>query len=60
MASHSRGAYIVKEPDRGGETFVAGLAARLAALDWCGQAFVVTLPVKDLNDLHRHVGASKL
>lgn len=49
--------WIVKEPDRGGETFIAGLAARLAALTWRGEAKVITLgDAKDLNDLHRTAG----
>jgi len=46
--------WIIKEPDRGGSTFVAALATRLRELSWRGEARVVTLPVKDLNDLHRH------
>jgi hypothetical protein len=50
--------WILKDPDQGGETFIAGLGQRLEALGWPGQAFVVSLPVKDLNDLHRAHGAS--
>jgi putative DNA primase/helicase len=46
--------YVVREPDRGGETFVAGVAAQLAHLGWRGAAFEVRLPdAKDPNDLHR-------
>jgi hypothetical protein len=41
--------YIVREPGRGGETFVTKLGARLAAIGWRGSAFIVVLPVKDLN-----------
>jgi hypothetical protein len=48
--------YVVKEPDRGGETFIAGVAARLRTLGWTGQGFSVVLPAKDLNDLHREAG----
>jgi putative DNA primase/helicase len=50
--------WIVKEPEQGGQTFVAGLAQRLTALDWRGNARVVSLPAKDLNDLHRECGDS--
>lgn len=48
--------WIIQEPDRGGSTFVAGCARRLAELVWSGEARVVRLPVKDLNDLHRMAG----
>src|SRR5262249_40520483 len=47
--------YVLKEPDRGGETFVAGIMKRCRELEWKGLLFIVILPhgVKDLNDLHR-------
>jgi len=47
--------YVLKEPDRGGEAFVAGIMKRCRETDWKGLLFVVVLPngVKDLNDLHR-------
>jgi len=48
--------YIVEEPDQGGTTFVARMAERLGELSWRGSAFVVTLPVKDLNELHQVAG----
>src|SRR5262249_55101769 len=48
--------YIVKEPDLGGTTFVARMADRLCELGWRGSALVVTLPVKDLNELHLTAG----
>jgi AAA domain-containing protein len=44
--------FIVKEPDQGGATFIAGMARRLVELGWSGDARVLTLPVKDLSDLH--------
>lgn len=47
---------IIKEPDRGGETFVANVRARISELGWSGRAFVVTLAVKDLNELHCTAG----
>lgn len=47
---------VLQEPDRGGETFVRGIAARLQQLGWTGQAFVMRLPVKDLNELHLTAG----
>jgi hypothetical protein len=50
--------YILQDPDRGGETFVAGLDARLTSIRWHGAAYVVTLPVKDLNELHLQAGSS--
>jgi hypothetical protein len=50
--------WIIQEPDRGGPTFVSGLATRLRDFDWRGEARVVTLPVKDLNDLHRQAGTA--
>ncbi len=46
---------IWQEPDGGGTAFVTGLAKRLAALGWKGEALVIQPPegIKDLNDLHR-------
>jgi len=49
-------AYIVRELDRGGATFIAAMTKRLGEVGWQGAAFVVTLPTKDLNDLHRRRG----
>lgn len=45
--------YILNEKDKGGETFVQGLANRLKKLKWSGKAFIVTLPdgIKDPNEL---------
>lgn len=45
--------YVLREPDRGGAAFVAGIAARLEAIGWTGRASVVTLAVKDVNELHK-------
>jgi hypothetical protein len=45
--------YAIREPDRGGAALVVGMAARLEAIGWTGQAFVVSLPVKDVNELHK-------
>jgi hypothetical protein len=45
--------WIIQEPGRGGSTFVARCAKRLAELGFEGEAHVVRLPTKDLNDLHR-------
>ncbi|MFH0809360.1 MAG: AAA family ATPase, partial [Pseudomonadota bacterium] len=46
---------VWQEPDQGGKAFVAGLAKRLKALGWRGEARVIQPPegFKDLNDLHR-------
>ncbi len=45
--------YVVREPDKGGDIFVPGIASRLRALGWAGQAFEVTLNGhKDPSDLH--------
>ncbi|HKN13407.1 MAG TPA: AAA family ATPase [Candidatus Binatus sp.] len=50
---------ICKEPDQGGETFVKGIAGRLAELRFAGTVKVVEYSkadVKDASDLHvRHV-----
>jgi hypothetical protein len=47
--------YVLREPDLGGERFVAGVAARLRVIEWRGEAYVLTLPhgIKDLNELHK-------
>jgi putative DNA primase/helicase len=47
--------YVVKEPDRGGEALVAGVANRLAELDFSGAARVVQMPdgLKDICALHQ-------
>jgi hypothetical protein len=47
--------YVLREPDLGGERFVTGVATRLRAIEWKGEAYVLTLPqgIKDLNDLHK-------
>jgi hypothetical protein len=46
---------IWQEPDRGGQTFINGIARRLRELGWKGEAMVLHPPggIKDLNDLHR-------
>jgi putative DNA primase/helicase len=50
---------VIQEPDAGGETFVRGVAARLKALGWNGDARVVTVdPDKDLSELHLRVGSA--
>jgi len=47
--------YILQEPDQGGESFVRGVARRLAELGWQGSVSVITLNgIKDANDLHKH------
>jgi hypothetical protein len=48
--------YVLQEPDRGGDTFVRRIAARLTELSWTGQAFAMRLPEKDLNALHLAAG----
>jgi hypothetical protein len=46
--------YVFREPDRGGKTFVTGMARRLSDIGWMGQAYVVELSdTKDPNDLHK-------
>jgi hypothetical protein len=47
---------VMQDPDRGGVIFVAGVARRLQELGWSGHAYVVSLPVKDLNELHLTAG----
>jgi len=46
--------YIFREPDKGGDSFVAGIAARLKDIGWRGEAHVVAIEgVKDPNALHK-------
>jgi len=50
--------YVMREPDRGGDTFVAGLTQQLAGWkSWTGEVFEVRLSEltgsKDPNDLHK-------
>lgn len=46
--------YILREPDQGGDTFVALLPHRLAEIGWTGSVFELRLgATKDLADLHR-------
>jgi DNA primase len=47
--------YVHREPDRGGDTFLRGVVARLAELGYRGKAFELRMPggVKDPADLHR-------
>lgn len=47
---------VIKEPDDGGSTFAKGIGERLAALKFSGEAKEVSLPVKDLSDLHIKFG----
>ena len=60
QAEHLKGVgllYVVKEPDRGGEAFVRGVARRLQEIGWTGTAKVVTCePHKDPNALYQAVG----
>ena len=53
-----------QEPDKGGDTFIAGMAKRLEELGYTGEAFVIQgppdelnggQPVKDLNELHKRI-----
>jgi hypothetical protein len=46
--------YIVREPDKGGGTFLVGVADRLGSLGFQGQAFELRMPngIKDPADLH--------
>lgn len=49
-----RDLYIFREPDRGGEVFVAGVVRRLRSIGREGDIYVVTLPgTKDPNELHQ-------
>jgi putative DNA primase/helicase len=50
-----RSILVVKEPDRGGATFISGVAKRLAAFGLRGHAKVISLreDVGDINDLYR-------
>ncbi|MBL8830292.1 MAG: hypothetical protein JNM18_25165 [Planctomycetaceae bacterium] len=43
---------IIREPGKGGETFVEQLAHRLGAIAFTGKVSFITLPAKDLNELH--------
>ncbi len=47
--------YIYREPDEGGNTFVTGLAKRLAQLNYQGEVYVIEAfgGYKDPNDLHK-------
>jgi len=46
--------YAVQEPDSGGATFIALVAARLREIGWQGEAYRVALvDAKDPNDLHK-------
>jgi putative DNA primase/helicase len=47
--------YVVREPDKGGDTFAAGIAKRLAGWKtWQGEVYEIRLPgAKDPNDLHK-------
>ena len=50
---------VSREPDKGGETFVAGITARLGQLGYQGQVSVVRLAAhKDPNELHKALLAS--
>jgi hypothetical protein len=46
--------YVHREPDKGGETFTAGVRDRLAALGFDGNVFELRMPdgIKDPADLH--------
>jgi hypothetical protein len=46
--------YVHREPDKGGEEFVKGVAARLKVIGYRGKAFELRMPegVKDPADLH--------
>jgi hypothetical protein len=46
--------YVHREPDKGGETFAAGVRDRLAALGFAGKVFELRMPdgIKDPADLH--------
>jgi hypothetical protein len=50
--------FVLREPDDGGSTFIARMSLRLAELGWTGEARVLSLPVKDLNELHISAGAA--
>lgn len=52
--------FVVRETDRGGETFIAGTARQLKKIGWTGEARVIVLPnAKDSNDLHRQLQGDK-
>ena len=46
--------YVVREPDRGGETFVKAMSGRLRELGFAGKVFELRMPdgIKDPADLH--------
>jgi Protein of unknown function (DUF3987) len=46
--------YVVREPGQGGDTFVSGVAGRLAELGFDGKLYALRMPegVKDPSDLH--------
>jgi hypothetical protein len=46
--------YVHREPDKGGEIFVAGIRERLAAVEFKGKLFELRMPdgIKDPADLH--------
>jgi hypothetical protein len=48
--------WVLEEPDDGGKAFVRGVGTRLRELEWRGEARILRLPVKDVNDLHRTAG----
>lgn len=46
--------FIVKEPDKGGTTFLAGLLRQLEKLGWEGNSYEISIPnTKDPNELHK-------
>jgi hypothetical protein len=49
--------YVVREPDRGGDSFIPGVAARLAELGYDGKLYELRMPdgVKDPSELHLHL-----
>jgi hypothetical protein len=46
--------YVVREPDRGGDAFIVGVAARLAELGFDGKLYELRMPegIKDPSELH--------
>jgi hypothetical protein len=46
--------YVVREPDKGGDTFVSGVAARLAELGYSNKLYELRMPegAKDPSELH--------
>lgn len=50
---------VFQEPDKGGETFVAGVTARLARIGYQGEVSIIrSASHKDPNELHKHLKAS--